>query len=432
MEDTGPVDEVVEYVPEPGDPIPEYGAAHRPFCQYPPAYDDRGVTPSGPYAPANDMWWVWDLSVMPPRDKQIAASVRGEGRNVYVVVEDAAWGHSVDERTVDNLIKAWDEGTPSDPERGIYDQVTGLFGDPPDEFDNDPKVYLFLYEMGSYNGHGFDGYFKVEDQLDVPVSNRHETLHINTLHYAPDSDYMLSVQAHELQHLIHWGHDAEEESWLNEAMSEVAMVVTGYGADEKWVDAWLRDPSHPLIPDQIGQGHYGLYMLFGDYLWERFGNGFVKEITADPLHGKDSLDARLGDIDPTLDLDTVYADLGLAIAVNDTSFDGGVYGFERLNLGEVTATGLSASTYVDVSGRGGMSFMKTSVTAGDTVRVESPAPGRLRLRAGVVAPSGPTLVADSFDGGVTDIDIAEDGVLWLVVTNISGEDSSFSARLKDV
>jgi len=434
MEDADSIEEVVEYLPELGDQLPVYETAHRPLCQYPPAYTDRDVTAPGPYGPATDSWWVWDLSVMPPRDKQIAASVRGEGRNVYVVVEDAAWGHSVDERVVANLIQAWDEGTPSDPEHGIYDQVTGLFGDPPDEFDNDPKVYLFLYEMGSYNGHGFDGYFKVEDQLDVPVSNRHETLHINTLHYAPDSDYMLSVQAHELQHLIHWGHDREEENWLNEAMSEVAMVVTGYGADEKWVDAWLRDPSHPLIPDGIGQGHYGLYMLFGDYLWERFGDDFIKDLTADPLHGKDSLDAKLGDIDSTLDLDTVYADLGLAIAVNDTSFEGGVYGFERLDIGEVKPTELSdgGASYSDVSGRGGMSFMKAQVKAGRTVQVESALPEGLRLRAAVVGPSGPVLVADTLNGGVTDIDIREDGTLWLAVTNISGEDASFSARFKDV
>ena len=434
MEDTGPVDEVLEYLPELVDPVPGYEAAHRPLCQYPPERADYDVTKPGPYGPATDMWWVWDLSVMPPRDKQIAASVRGEGRNVYVVVEDAAWGHSVDENTVNNLIRAWDDGTPSDPEHGIYDQVTGLFGDPPDEFDNDPKVYLFLYEMGSYNGHGFDGYFKVEDQLDVPVSNRHETLHINTLHYAPDSDYMLSVQAHELQHLIHWGHDAEEENWVNEAMSEVAMVLTGYGADEKWVDAWLRDPSHPLIPDGIGQGHYGLYMLFGDYLWERFGDGFIKDLTADPLHGNESLDARLGEVDPSLDLDTVYADLGLAIAVNDTSFEGGVYGFERLDIGDVKASELSDGqiTYNDVSGRGGMSFMKAEVTAGQTVRVESSTPNGLRLRAATVGHSGATLMADSFDGSATDIDITDDGTLWLVVTNISGEDSSFSALVKDV
>ena len=434
MEDTGPIEEVMEYVPELGDQIPVYEAAHRPLCQYPPAYADHDVTVPRPYGPATDMWWVWDLTVMPPRDEQIAASVRGEGRNVYVVVEDAAWGHTVDERTVANLIKAWDEGTPSDPEHGIYDQVTGLFGDPPDEFDNDPKVYLFLYEMEGFNGHSFDGYFKVEDQLDVPVSNRHETLHINTLHYAPDSDYMLSVQAHEFQHLIHYGHDAEEENWVNEAMSEVAMVLTGYGADERWIDAWVSDPSHALIPDKIGQGHYGIYMLFGDYLWERFGDGFIKGLTADPLHGKDSLDARLAEVNPSLDLDSVFADLGLAIAVNDISFEGGVYGFERLDIGEVKATELSDGgiSYSDVSGRGGMSFMKAQVTAGCTVRVESGSSHGLRLRAAMVGPSGPTLVADAFDGGATDIDIHEDGTLWLAVTNISGEDASFSARFKDV
>ena len=85
----------------------------------------------------DDNWWIWDLSVMPPEDAQICAHVRGTGENVYVLVEFDAWGNTVDQEDVDTLIAAWDDATPSDSSTGIFDQVTGLFGDPPDEFDED-------------------------------------------------------------------------------------------------------------------------------------------------------------------------------------------------------------------------------------------------------------------------------------------------------
>ena len=51
---------------------------------------------------------------------------------------------------------------------------------------------------------------------------------------------MIGVMAHEYQHLIHWGRDPAEESWLNESMSELAMAVLGY-EDTANLHAYLQD-----------------------------------------------------------------------------------------------------------------------------------------------------------------------------------------------
>ena len=195
----------------------------------------------------DNRYWIWDFSSMPPQDVQICATVRGTGDNVYALVADDLWGDAVDQQMVDRLILAWDAPVPGKSKMGIFDSVTSLFGAPPDEFDDDPRIYLFLYEMEGFGGFAFDGYFRNSDQQDGLASNRREMLHINTGVNQPDGDYSLSVQAHEFQHLIHYGLDPYEYLWFDEAMSELAMVVAGFGADEGYVSAWLQNPSGVLM-----------------------------------------------------------------------------------------------------------------------------------------------------------------------------------------
>ncbi len=372
----------------------------------------------------DDNWWIWDLSVMPPEDVQICAHVRGTGENVYVLVEFDAWGNTVDQEDVDALVAAWDSATPSDSSSGIFSQVTGLFGDPPDKFDDDDRIYLFLYEMEGYAGNSFDGYFKVDDQGTGANSNMHEMLHLNTLNNAPSENYMLSVQAHEFQHLIHWAHDPNEETWLNEALSEVAMVTTGFGSDEGWMSSWLNDPSDPLMVNDMG-GNYGIFLLFGTYIWERFGDGFITDVVADPGNGATSLDELLATINTPTDLATVLGDMGMAIAVNDddASFGGGIYGYSTISPGEVDSSDLTQSAAVDetISGSGGFSFISSDVEAnGLTLRLVTASPNDLEVRVAFESASGGELVTDTLTGGTTDVSLGTwptGATLWISAAN---------------
>jgi len=383
--------------------------------------DDGG---NGDLPPCADegLWWIWDLSVMPPQDAQIAASVRGEGESVCVVGEDAAWGAAVDQETVDALVTAWDDATPSDGQAGIFDQVTDLFGDPPDVFDEDPRVYLLLYEMAGYGGYSFDGYFKVDDQTAAANSNRHEMLHINTANHAPDSDYMLSIQSHEFQHLIHWGHDADEEGWLDEAMSELAMVLTGFDDDSAWVSSWLNDPSDPLFsngPDY----NYGILLLFGTYLWERFGDELIRDLVEDTANGTDSLEAVLELADPPSTTAEVIGDLALAIAIDDPELADGEYGFFELELGSVGAAGVSVGEAVeeDVPGRGGFAFFGYNGDVdGRSVTVETAGSDDLEVRVAVVGDGWAALAADDLDGELTSVDLdawSGTATVWIAAAN---------------
>lgn len=383
-----------------------------------------------------NQWWIWDLSVMPPTDTLICATEQGTGENVHVVVEDDAWENGdVTSEMIDNLIAAWDDATPSDSGAGIFDQVTGLFGDPPDAFDDDPKIYLLLYVMEGYMGTSFDGYFKNTDQTGAPTSNRHEMLHINVDAHAPDTDYSLSVQAHEFQHLIHYGLDPAEDQWINEALSEVAMVLTGFGADEDWVESWLNDPTDPLMADGPDY-NYGVLLLFGTYLWEQFGDAFITDLASDTAHGLDALEPLITAADDAADFSSVLGDFALAVALDDPAFAEGEFGFDALELIAVDATLLeqSAAEEVAVPGDGGLAFIHSFDDAdGLTLRLETDAADVLEVRVATATSSGgQTLLTDLLDGATTDVSIGSwpaGTSLWVTVANSSASAATITASL---
>jgi hypothetical protein len=336
---------------------------------------------------------------------------------------------------VDDLLAAWDEGTPSDPETGIFGQVTGLFGDPPDVFDDDPRIYLFLYEMEGYMGTSFDGYFKNTDQTAAATSNRHEMLHINSLSGGgPASDYMLSVQAHEFQHLIHWGFDDDEEAWFNESMSELAMVLTGFGSDEAWMNAWLNDPTAPLIsngPDY----DYGIFLLFGTYLWERFGDAFIAGLVADPDNGVTALDNMLLPLSSVQGFAEVLGDLALAIAVNDVDLQGGIFGYEAIDPGEVDSADFTAATAASatVAASGGFAFFSSDEGTDDlTLGLTAGTADVLEVRAAFTGPAGSEIVIYGLTGTTADVALGAwpaGATLWVAAANPSGAAVSLEASL---
>src|SRR4030065_2211673 len=100
------------------------------------------------------------------------------------------------------------------------------------------------------------------------------------------NSYVLTVLAHEFQHMIHWYGDKNEESWVNEGFAELAADLNGYsvgGAD--WV--YLNDPDIQLntwidINDNDSSAHYGGSFLFMNYFLGRFGEDATKALGRSP------------------------------------------------------------------------------------------------------------------------------------------------------
>ncbi len=77
--------------------------------------------------------------------------------------------------------------------------------------------------------------------------------------------------AHELEHLIHFDHDADEESWIDEGMADLAEYLNGFGHPDSHVVYFLAYHRTPLTLWGSALEDYGASYLFQLYLLENFG-----------------------------------------------------------------------------------------------------------------------------------------------------------------
>jgi len=210
--------------------------------------------------------------------------------------------------------------------------------------DNDPRVHL-LHTVGL--GGGIAGYFSSADEYSAlarPLSNEKEMFYINLKWVNSLSDYTTyeTVLAHEFQHMIHWAHDANEEGWVNEGLSEFAKEVAGYGPETSFVGSFLNQPDTQLNTWSSDSGqngvHYGSAYLFMHYLNQRFGASVTKPLVANSANGIDGINAALAAAGQAEDFDAVFADWIVANYANDVDALGrdGVYGYRNLPLSRPT------------------------------------------------------------------------------------------------
>lgn len=282
-----------------------------------------------PYLGYKRSFWTWHLQVMPPKNIEISATCRGIGKNLYVFVRDADWEKPVTQEDVDKIIQVFDHSTPRDPKRGIYQIATEAFGEPPDK-DKDPKVYILISELGQYHGHHFDGFFRYVDQTEEEYSNRLDSLYLDA--HNPSSEYHLGVLAHEFQHLIHWRYDPEEENWVNETLSEVCMILCGYYTDKRHVARYLKNTDRPLVTTAHGGTDYGACLLWGTYLYERLGLGFLGAWVKDTAKGIQGFHSSLKALGQGGRFNDYFGDWMAALFLNDPRVYDGLYRFRSVTL----------------------------------------------------------------------------------------------------
>jgi hypothetical protein len=267
-------------------------------------------------------FWTWDLSDMPPSDTQVTAQCRGWADNVAVYVPDDLWLSDISADDVVTIVETFEDSTPADASRGIYDITTTTFGPAPN-VDEEPRVILLYMAMGTFMGSEFDGFFRAQDEMPGTYSNETEMLHLNGIRLPVAQDYMLSIVAHEFQHMLHYRADPNEESWINETMSEAAMALCGYYTDEGNVAAFAGTPDVALVTTE--HVDYGAVFLFGVYLIEQLGETFLHDLTQETANGISGFDT----ISSTYSVDflTIFSDWVVANYLDDPSLDSGQYGY---------------------------------------------------------------------------------------------------------
>jgi hypothetical protein len=199
--------------------------------------------------------------------------------------------------------------------------------------DGDVHVYIFCGRVP-----GVGGYFSPPDEHPVainPRSNQHEMFYINLDNAMPGDAYFDGVLAHEFQHMIHWAKDADEVTWVNEGLSELAAHLNGY-------DVGGSDDQYLLAPDtqltawselEDSAPHYGAAYLFMSYVHDQYGDDAIRRLVDEPENGIASINALLAAIDPSgRQFEDLFADWTVALYLDDARLSGGRYGYSDVSI----------------------------------------------------------------------------------------------------
>ena len=286
------------------------------------------VAPASPFVVGNQQSF-WVSNVDNDENRQISATLRYVTPHVYFWIEDGVYYSSKD---LKNLAETF--------ENKIYPTDREFFGSEwTPGVDDDPHLYI-LYAKGL--GSSIAGYFSSTDEYPPQAhkySNAHEMFLLSADNVQLYEPFAYGVLAHEFQHMIHWYRDRNEETWMNEGFSDLAMFLNGY--DVGGMDSvYVQDPDIQLTdwPDASGDSrpHYGASFLFLTYFLDRFGENATKALVSEPSNGMVSIDQVLAanhTTDPEtgkpITADNVFADWVDASYLQNGKIDDGRYTYHN-------------------------------------------------------------------------------------------------------
>ncbi len=184
---------------------------------------------------------------------------------------------------------------------------------------------------------GAGGYYSSADEYPREVnrySNLRRMIYIDVKSYPIGGARYGGVLAHELQHAMHWLADPEEDGWVNEGLSELAVRLNGFQTTSQQNFARQPDTQLDTWSDQPnGNGaHYGASYLFASYFFQRFGQEAVAALVANRLRGIEGFNAVLAARGTGLRFEDVFQDWVVANLAHDETSAGMVYGYKDVPL----------------------------------------------------------------------------------------------------
>ncbi|MFQ5577014.1 MAG: DUF6055 domain-containing protein, partial [Anaerolineae bacterium] len=286
------------------------GPAHLPTGEPPPA---AGFTPGD-----TDTFWVVDNSTDTPSKFQVTARLVHRAAHSYWWVQQ---GYTVSEADIAASARQFEDQT--------YPTNRRLFGSEwSPGIDGDVRVHILMGNIP-----GVSGYFSASNEYlrqAVSHSNQREMFLINLAALQPGSRGFDGVLAHEFQHMIHWRQDPNEDSWVNEGLSELAEFVNGFGLSE-YTRLYLQNPNLQLTSwgreAQTRRANYGASFLFALYLYDKFGPEVIQQLVRQPQNGAAGVEATLRRAGLTTPFDALFADFVVANYLNDPALAQGQWGY---------------------------------------------------------------------------------------------------------
>ena len=199
--------------------------------------------------------------------------------------------------------------------------------------DNDPRIHIFIGNVP-----GVSGYFYSANEYSHLInscSNEKEMFYVNVNAVRPGTKDLDATLAHEFQHMIHWYQDANEETWVNEGLSDLAMQLNGYAADDGGY-SFTQAPDTQLtawadLPEDTFP-HYGASYLFMSYFLARFGDKLTREVVATRENGAAGFNTALAKAGQPYRFDDVFGDWVIANYLNDPAAGQGYWAYRNLDM----------------------------------------------------------------------------------------------------
>lgn len=281
-----------------------------------------------------DTQTFWTKNIVENKFEETRAVLKAIGKNCYVFLEE---GKTLAPEAIEKVRKSFDEV--------IYPTNTANFGSEwKPGIDGDDRIYLLMFDIkDGYNGTGgfVGGYFYAVDayqQEKLPAhlkSNEREMLYLDINPSDPTSDRFQNTIAHEFQHMIHFNQDSSEYTWVNEACSQIAPYLCGFGHANQVV-AFMRTPDNSLTAwskqqmlANYGQVYLWNYYILHHYLRENpeMRTQFFKNLVASKKQGVAGYVEALGAV--SKGFAQTFDRFAIANFVNDTRVAKGEFGYDK-------------------------------------------------------------------------------------------------------
>ncbi len=286
-------------------------------------------------------WWVADLAADTYYKDQ--STCRGIGKHCYVFVEDSMWTTRVTQEAVDSIINDFDNTTPANPSRGIFETDSLVFGSPPD-VDGDPKIIILICNIrDGFTGTGgyVEGFFDPKQEVGGSYSNSAEIYYLDAnptdLTHSNGVRSAMSTAAHEFQHMINYNYHKTSVApvFINESCSKLAEVVCGYPLSN--LSLYANETNHYLFDwrgydNTLVLNDYARAQRFSLYLWDRFGISVFKYIVQSKQASEISiLTDALSKAAISFTFNDIFRSWLIANEVNDTTTNR-MYGYAYTGL----------------------------------------------------------------------------------------------------
>jgi len=272
----------------------------------------------------------------------INTTCRAVGEKCYVFVENDVWTNRVNQAAIDSIKAAFDNRTPINSGKGIYQTNTETFGYPPD-VDNDPRIIIVILDIkDGYDGEGgyIEGYFSSSNEVGA---NMAEMFFIDAypldLKTAGGLQGGLSTLAHEFQHMIHWNYHktSSQLTFVNEGCSLVAEVICGYSIYNQ--DRYTGETNHYLLDWRNSTSFtnnevlrdYSRAARFNAYLLDQFGVGIFRKIVETQQYGLNAYTDALSKVGASIAFKDVLINWFIANNLDDKSINS-AWGYDYKNL----------------------------------------------------------------------------------------------------